>query len=234
LQHEERRVDHRVLRHRRRRRDHDRDRQGTAQSLARGGQEAILEHAPHFLAPRRQIREDHTDVARPCQDTIARPLGGKIELGGRIVGRDDFDAPCLGWRCFHVRDPLLCTPALDQPRHRRRHRVETGKGELLCRHQLRIVCPLRKSRLVDGIERSAAAFELATPRVERLRFRRIEGWQPLEGNKVVVQPAPAAGGKPCGIRRIEEIACRAAASDDVVPEDSRLRGSQNSRSRGSM
>jgi hypothetical protein len=128
----------------------------------------------------------------------------------------------------------LRTPALDQPRHRRRHRVETGKGELLCRQQLRIVRPLRQSRLVYGIERSAAALELAAPPVERLRFRRIEGLQPLEGNQVVVQPAPAAGGKPGCIRRVEEIASRAAARDDVVPENSRLRGSQNPRARGSM
>jgi hypothetical protein len=140
----------------------------------------------------------------------------------------------LGWGRRNLDDPFVRAPALDQPHHGRRHGIEPGEGDPLGRQQFRIVRPLRESRLVDGVERRAAAFELATPRVERLGFRRSGCRQTLERNQIVVQASPAAGSESRCIRRIEEIAGRAAARDNVVPENPCLRGSQNTRSRGSM
>ncbi len=53
------------------------------------GHEDILEHAPHFLAARGKIAEDHADVLGARQHFVACPLRGEVELGSRVVRRDD-------------------------------------------------------------------------------------------------------------------------------------------------
>ena len=89
LQHEQRGVDPRIVRHRHRSGEHNRDRQRAAQRLPRGRHEDIFEHPPHFFAARREIAQDHSHVLRTRQHLIARPLRGEVELGCGVVGSND-------------------------------------------------------------------------------------------------------------------------------------------------
>ena len=176
--------------------------------------------------------EDHADVARPGQHLIARPLRGEVELGSRVVGCDDRDVGATRARRPRCRRPApahaSARAAASSPAASRRSRRNAMRsGGISCR----LVRPVRESRFVDRIERGAAPLELTAPRVQRLRLGRVERLQAVERDQIVMQPAPAAGGKPCCIRRIEKIARRAAARDDVIPENSRLRRRQNARAR---
>ncbi len=231
LQHEQRGVDHRILRHRRRSSDHDGNRQRAAQRLARMGHENIFEDTAHFLASRRQIRQDHPDVARPRQHLVARPLRGEIELGRRVVCCDDCDVGRFASGRHDVHDPLLRTPAFEQPRHRGRHCIEAGTRDAFRRHRFRLVGPESEARFVERVERDAATLELTAPRIQCLRLGRIECLQAVERDQIVMQAPPASCGKPCGIRGIEKIARGSAAGDDVIPENSRLRRRQDTRAR---
>ena len=135
LQHEQRSVDERIVRHRHRRRDHNRNRQRAAQRLSRGRHEDIFEHAPHFFATRRRGRRgSRRRCPTPASDLVARPLRGEIELCSSVVGRNDRDVAvaALCHARSRRRDPSRATvraiassPAASR-RSRRRRCAPTG------------------------------------------------------------------------------------------------------------
>jgi hypothetical protein len=117
-------------------------------------------------------------------------------------------------------------PAVDQPSHGWRNRVETGQRQCFFWNEVGVVSPQGETRFIESAELFATLEEFRAPLVQCLGFGAVAGFQRRQRDQIFLHATPAARGHACRVGGIEQLIAPLALADDLIPKDSGLRVGQ--------